>query len=192
MEYWSPRISLSWSVYRSIKHTLWSHKQTEPSHQEKKKSHNCKIQALYTQTKPRVFLHMCWIQTQSKHWIKCNVSPAPSCPSVLQLLIASLTGTITVEGIGFGIWYSGQLPLGWMESQPPKSSSPGSYQSRKVPQEMRDKPGSGMLTTVQVTTPESTVSKTVRPLSLGPKPTFLQLKTSNDFNASSMHVRPAG
>lgn len=79
-----------------------------------------------------------------------------------------------------------------MKSRPPKASSHGSYQSHKVLGEIGDKTESGFLTTVQDATPEPSVSKIVRPLSLGPKPTFLQLKASNDFNASSMRVKPAG
>lgn len=112
----------------------------------KKKSQNCKMQA----SVHRPSQESSFTCVGSKH--KASIESNTMCPLLplapLQLLIASLTGTITVEGTGFGIWYSGKPPLGWVKSQPPKSSSLGSYQSRKVPGEMRDKPESGMLTTV--------------------------------------------
>lgn len=57
-----------------------------------------------------------------------------------------------------------------------------------VRSEIRQNPP--ILTAVWIHTPEPEVSKWA--LSLGPKPAFLHVKTSNDFNVSSMHVSPVG
>lgn len=60
--------------------------------------------------------------------------------------------------------------------------------SSPVGSEVRQNPC--MLTATCIYTQEPEVSK--QALSLGLKPTFLHVKASNDFNVSSMHVRPAG